>query len=203
MIIMWLTLLDYSMWSNSGRDSMMGPFPNGNLGNLDGNFVPPKTPKPYNRDLFRQTSQWLRNWNFFAQVSSFAVEFWFPNWNRPCLSSVQHLLGRTLKHIVCYDASEVLQSIVRLLLIVNLQLGYLSLYRRRSSQGEEIYPVKMVIEAEKANGGLLAVQLFLLMLLLQLALLFLAPFIGPAVRTTPIPPSFSAIEFSVLESILW
>jgi len=39
--------------------------------------------------------------------------------------------------------------------------------------------VKMVIEAEKENGGLLAVQLFLLMLLLQLALRFLAPFIAP------------------------
>lgn len=49
----------------------------------------------------------------------------------------------------------------------------------------------MVVEAEKANGGLLAVQLFLLMLLLQLALRFLAPFIVPAVRTTPLsrPPS--------------
>ena len=63
--------------------------------------------------------------------------------------------------------------------------------------------MKMVIEAEKENGGLLAVQLVLLMLLLQLALRFLAPFIAPGVRTTPIPPSFSAIEFYLLESILW
>lgn len=45
----------------------------------------------------------------------------------------------------------------------------------------------MVVEAEKANGGLLAVQLLLLMLLLQLALRFLAPFITPAVKTTPYP----------------
>lgn len=61
--------------------------------------------------------------------------------------------------------------------------------------------MKMVIEAEKENGGLLAVHLFLLMLLLQLALRFLAPFIAPVVRTTPIPPSSSAIEFPLPESM--